>query len=265
MTREHHRLLKQFAVDRLRVKVYPNRRDLGVAAARAVARRMRFLLKRQMNVRIVFASAPSQNEFLHELGVARGLDWARVTAFHMDEYIGLDPSAPQSFSRFLKDRLYDRVNPGVVHSLNGLASDLQAECKRYARLLNQAPIDIVCAGIGENGHLAFNDPPYADFQDRATVKSLPLALRSRKQQVHDGCFASLDAVPTRAMTLTIPALMAANRVYCIVPGPTKAEAVRATLSGPVVEDCPASVLRHHRAAMLYLDCESSALYLRDSD
>jgi len=220
------KLLQKIKIDQLAVEIYASRGDLGSAAAQAVAERMRILLNQQDQVRMVFAAAPSQNEFLAELGTLPGLDWQRVTALHMDEYVGLGADAPQSFVRFLRDHLFDKVKPGVVHYLNGLATDLEAECQRYSGLINEAPIDIVCAGIGENGHLAFNDPPYADFDDPKTVKVVKLALRSREQQVHDGCFPRLDAVPTRALTLTIPALMAASHIHCIVPGPTKAEAVR---------------------------------------
>lgn len=248
-------------VDQLRVHVYASRQDLGVAAGQAMARQLRAVLARQPRARIVLASAPSQNEFLTELAAQPGIDWERVTAFHMDEYIGLRPEAPQSFARFLKERLYDHVRPGVVHNLNGLAADAPAECRRYAELLQHGPIDIVCAGIGENGHLAFNDPPYADLQDRETVKVVTLALQSREQQVHDGCFPELAAVPKYALTLTIPALMSAQRIYGMVPGPTKAQAVLDTLHGQISAACPATVLRRHGAATLYLDLDSAGLYL----
>lgn len=247
-------------VGRLRVRVYATRAELGAAAGRAVARKMRQLLKEKGAVRMMFAAAPSQNEFLATLREERELDWGRVTAFHMDEYVGLGPDAPQSFVRFLREHLYDAVRPGTVHNLNGLAADPQAECERYAALLRQAPLDIVCAGIGENGHLAFNDPPFADFDDELRVKVVQLAERSREQQVHDGCFTTLDLVPRQALTVTIPALMAARHISVMVPGPTKAQAVHDTLLGPITEDCPASVLRRHPSAVLYVDLASSALW-----
>jgi NAD(P)-dependent dehydrogenase (short-subunit alcohol dehydrogenase family)/6-phosphogluconolactonase/glucosamine-6-phosphate isomerase/deaminase len=246
-------------VERLTLEVYADRRDMGVAAGRTAAAAIKTILARQARCRVVFAAAPSQNEFLAELSVAPGIDWARVTAFHMDEYVGLGPDAPQSFVRFLKEHILDTVKPGQVHFLNGLASDPQAECVRYAALLSEAPIDAVFAGIGENGHLAFNDPPDADFHDTETVKVIQLALRSRQQQVHDGCFERLESVPTRALTLTIPALMAARRIFCMVPGPTKAEAIRDTLSGAVRQECPATILRQHLAAVLYADADSASL------
>ncbi|NLE76851.1 MAG: glucosamine-6-phosphate deaminase, partial [Chloroflexi bacterium] len=150
---------RTFAVEKLQVEVFATRAHLGAAAADDAAAQMRVLIREQGTVRMVFAAAPSQNEFLAELGRLPGIDWGRVVAFHMDEYVGLGPDAPQSFARFLREHLFQRVRPGQVHYLNGLAPDPQAECSRYAALLAQAPIDIVCAGIGENGHLAFNDPP----------------------------------------------------------------------------------------------------------
>ncbi len=252
--------LETLKVDRLRVEIHANRRSLGIAAAWAVAGRLRALLREKDRVCIVFASAPSQNEFLAELGALPDLDWQRVTAFHMDEYAGLAPDAPQSFVRFLREHLLDRVRPGRFHHLNGLARDLEAECQRYADLLHEAPIDIVCAGIGENGHLAFNDPPDADFHDPRAVKVVQLALRSREQQVHDGCFPELSAVPERALSLTIPALMAGAHIYAMVPGPTKAEAVRDTLLGPISEACPATIMRRHGSATLYADRDAAALF-----
>jgi glucosamine-6-phosphate deaminase len=246
-------------IERLTLKVYANRGDLGVAAGRAAAAAIRATLARQPRCRVVFAAAPSQNEFLAELCAAPAIDWERVTAFHMDEYVGLGADAPQSFVRFLREHILDAVKPGQVHLLNGLASDPPAECARYTALFREAPIDVVCAGIGENGHLAFNDPPDSDFHDTETVKLIGLALRSRQQQVHDGCFSSVEAVPTQALTLTIPALLSGRRIFCMVPGATKAEAVRDTLSGPIRQDCPATILRQHPAAVLYADLDSASL------
>ena len=250
---------RAFQVDQLNVEIHPSREAMGLAAARAVARAMKGVLQVQERVSLIFASAPSQEEFLAALAVQPGLDWRRVVAFHMDEYIGLPPDAPQNFWRFLRERLFDRVEPGRVYYLDGNTPDLDAEIARYSALLEQFPPDITCAGIGENGHLAFNDPPVADFEDRVLVKLVRLAERSRQQQVKEGCFPSLAKVPERAVTLTIPALFAAAYFSCVVPFRSKAEAVQRMLVGPISTGCPASILRRHANAVLHLDRQSAAL------
>lgn len=254
-----YQALRTMQVDLLRVEIYANRQEMGGAAGTAVAERMRERIAKQGRVVVVFAAAPSQNEFLATLASAENLDWSKVIAFHMDEYLGLPADAPQGFGNFLRRHLFDLVHPGTVHFLNGQAANPEAECARYAALLRQHPVDIVCAGIGENGHLAFNDPPVADFDDPLDVKIVQLDETCRLQQVHDGCFPSLDSVPTHALTLTIPALMRASWIYTMVPGPTKAQAVKATLTGPIGTHCPATALRRHPNASLYLDEESAAL------
>ena len=251
--------LKQMTVDQLKVKIYEDRAAMGAAAAQAVAQRMRQVLAEKEQAVIVFAAAPSQNEFLATLRHIEGLEWRRVVAMHMDEYIGLPADAPQAFGNFLRERLFDIVEPRTVHYIDGNAVDPETECQRYAGLLKHNPVDIVCAGIGENGHLAFNDPPVADFDDPGLVKVVELDLRCRQQQVHDGCFAQLAEVPTHALTLTIPALMMARWIYCIVPGPTKTEAVKKTWQGPVSTACPATILRRHANAVLFLDQAAAAL------
>jgi glucosamine-6-phosphate deaminase len=205
-----------------------------------------------------FASPPSQNEFLYELREIPGIDWKRVTAFHLDEYVGLPNTAPQNFGQFLRVRLFEKVRPGTVHYLDGTAEDLGAECVRYGSLLENHPFDIACIGIGENGHIAFNDPPVADFNDPQLVKVVDLDLMSRQQQVHDGCFKDLESVPKKALTLTIPAIFSARFVYCMVPAPSKAEAVKKTLEGPIGIACPATILRRHENATLFLDKDSAA-------
>ena len=242
-----------FEVERLRVHVYPDRLTMGRAAALFVAERMRSLARSRGEVRMVFAAAPSQDAFLRTLVGLADLPWPRVVAFHMDEYVGLPPGAPQHFGRWLRERLFDRVPLKEVHYLDPAPADVQAECARYARLVGAAPIDVACLGIGENGHLAFNDPPVADFDDPHTVKVVALDEACRRQQVHDGAFADLDAVPTHALTLTIPALMAAACCSVVVPGTAKADAVAAALWGPVTTACPAAILRRHPDATLHLD------------
>ncbi len=242
----------------LTVKTYATRMDLGQAAGLEAAAQLRRLLALQGRVNIVFAAAPSQNEFLDTLAAVEGIEWERVTAMHMDEYVGLSPDAPQRFGNYLKERIFDKVKPGGIHYLDGNATDIHAECERYSNLLRDNPVDIVFAGIGENGHLAFNDPGVADFLDSALVKVVTLDEVCRRQQVNDGCFGQLSEVPTQALTLTVPSLMAARWIYAIVPGPTKAEAVRGTLGGEITPDVPATILRIHPRAVLYIDQDSAA-------
>lgn len=232
---------------------------MGSASAEAVAQQIRDRILSSGHANVVFAAAPSQNEFLAALAAEEGIDWAKVVAFHMDEYVGLPADAPQGFGNFLRERLFDSVKPGSVYYLNGQAEDPLAECERYAALLEENPVDIVCAGIGENGHLAFNDPPAFDTDDVPAVRVVELDLASRVQQVHDGCFSDLTEVPGHALTLSVPALVAARWVFTMVPGPTKAEAVKATLQGEIGPHCPATALRRHAAAVLYLDREAASL------
>lgn len=246
-------------VDRLQVRVYEDRPSMGAAAAQVVAKWMRATILEKGVVNMIFAAAPSQNEFLSTLASMDDLDWSKVVAMHMDEYVGLPSDAPQGFGNFLSEHLWDRVKPGIVHKLDISTTVPEQECRRYSAILKANPADIVCAGIGENGHMAFNDPHVADFQDPLIVKVVDLDEQCRQQQVHDGCFASLDQVPTHAMTVTMSALMAAPRICCVVPGPTKAEAVKATLVGPIDEVCPATVMRRHPEAILFVDRQAAAL------
>ena len=248
--------MRQFTVDRLQVRVYPDRESMGASVAADVAFTLKSLLDRQAQARVVFAAAPSQNEFLAALSRQPGIDWKRVVAFHMDEYVGLEPGSPQLFREYLRTHLFDCVQPGAVH-LIGLSGDAHEEASRYARLIEEAPIDVVCLGIGENGHIAFNDPAVADFNDPLTAKVVELDEECRLQQVHDGCFATLEEVPRFAITLTIPALMSGRSLFCTVPGPTKRKAVARALRGPITPECPASILRTHPDCTLYLDAASA--------
>ncbi len=241
--------------DKLNISVYRNRHEIGAAAAEAVAACMRELLSKQQQVRMVFAAAPSQNEFLQAIKVEPLLDWSRVSVFHMDEYIGLPADAPQLFGRFLKESIWDEVNPGEVHLIDGL-NDPIAESKRYGQMIAQAPIDIICLGIGENGHIAFNDPPVANFHDTEVMKLVMLDEACRQQQVNDGCFPSIADVPKYALTLTIPTMMSGVRLFCIVPGITKQAAVREMLTAPISTVCPATILRSHLDCIVYLDQDS---------
>ena len=177
----------------------------------------------------------------------------------MDEYIGLSADAPQGFGNFLKNAIFGRAPFKSVNYINISAPDAEKECERYAALLAANPTDIVVMGIGENGHIAFHDPPVADFADKKMVKPVQLDEVCRNQQVNDGCFATLNDVPKTAITLTVPTLFAGDYLFCIVPAKTKANAVRATIEGEIGEHCPATILRRHASAILYLDGDSSAL------
>ncbi|GAA4399737.1 glucosamine-6-phosphate deaminase [Nibrella viscosa] len=251
-----NQLLKTETVDSLRVQVYQTRQAMGAAAGRDVAAKILVLLAQQDIVRMIFAAAPSQNELLDYLVSAPGIDWSRIDVFHMDEYVGLPENAPQRFALFLRHKLFDRVAPRNVYLIDGSASDADAACEAYTKLLQQAPIDIVCLGIGENGHIAFNDPPVADFNDSNVIKRVALDAMCRQQQVNDGCFPAFDAVPKEALTLTIPTLMAGHHLFCVVPGKTKTEAVYQVLNGPITTACPASILRTHPVCTLYVDTDS---------
>lgn len=241
--------------DNLKYHVFNNRDDMGKYASNQVVQEIIRLLKKKDEIRMIFAAAPSQNEFLSYLVSDKRIDWSRVVGFHMDEYIGLNPGNPQQFQSFLRKNLFEKVSFKKVHLIQG-HNDLTEECERYGSLIREHPIDIVCLGVGENGHIAFNDPPVADFEDNEIMKVVELDTICRRQQVNDGCFGSFDEVPTHALTLTIPTLLSANRMDCIVPGKTKASAVQTLLQGEITTECPASILRKHENAQLYLDLES---------
>ena len=239
-------------VDKLTVTVYGDRNAMGASAANHTTEFIKNLLQKKDQVRMIFAAAPSQNEFLAQLTQKSEIDWSRVTAFHMDEYVGLPPHHPARFVNYLDEHIFNVVGLGEVHRINPLDTP-EKECSRYGRLVTAESIDIVCLGIGENGHIAFNDPGVADFQDREVVKIVKLDEMCRMQQVHDGCFANLENVPLHAVTLTIPTLLSAKHMVCVVPGPSKREAVSRTLTGPITEDCPASILRTHSDCAMFVD------------
>jgi glucosamine-6-phosphate deaminase len=245
--------------DSLTAQIYPNRQQMGTAAAAMAAQKIIELLNQQPFVNIIFAAAPSQNEFLSALIQNKTIDWRRVNAFHMDEYIGLPVNDVRTFASFLKEKIFSRLPFHTVNYINGNATDIAAECERYGSLLKECPADIVCMGIGENGHIAFNDPPVADFNDPLPIKQVTLDAECRQQQVNDKCFGALDEVPSHAITLTIPSLMAGKYIYCMVPGEKKAKAIYNTLKAEIDEHCPATILRRHANAVLFLDEDSSGL------
>ena len=250
-------MLMQFTKDKLDVRIYATRAEMGEAAATDIAACMQALLAEKETINMVFAAAPSQNDMLASL-LTKDLDWSRVNAFHMDEYIGLSADAPQGFGNFLDNCLFSKVPFKAVYRIDCSATDAAAECARYTALLKSFPTDLVCLGIGENGHIAFNDPGFAFFDDPEVVKVVRLDEVCRMQQVHDGCFASIDEVPTHALTLTVPTLANAPHLVCTVPAPTKRTAVRLTVLGPVTEDVPATVMRGHADCVMFCDKDSGA-------
>lgn len=255
-------ILNVSEVGKLKVKVYDSRAALGEEAAKEAGAKIKELLSTKKEINMIFAAAPSQNEFLASLSSDNSIDWSRINAFHMDEYIGLDSEAPQAFGKFLRDRLFGKLPFKTVNYIDGCAEDIKSECARYTELLRKNPPDIVCMGIGENGHIAFNDPHVAFFNDPQMVKVVELDEKCKRQQVNDGCFSSMEKVPAIALTLTIPALLAGSYIFCMVPGRTKTEAVYNTVKGAITEACPASILRTHEKAVLYVDAESGAMLLK---
>lgn len=248
-----------FLKDNLTVKIYETRDEMGKCAAADIAECMRKLLSVKEEINMIFAAAPSQNDMLWHLCNEKDIDWNRVNAFHMDEYIGLSKDAPQGFGNFLREHIFSKKNFKSINYIKSDAADAEDECERYSALLKRYTTDIVCMGIGENGHIAFNDPHVAFFDDEKVVKAVTLDDICRRQQVNDGCFARIEDVPKQALTLTIPTLTKAKYLFCVVPAATKAQAVKNTIEGVVSEKCPASILRRHENAILYCDSDSAQL------
>ncbi len=241
------------------LRVYGTRSEMGKAAAAEAGIVMRRMLSEKDEISCIFAAAPSQNEFLASLIEEDGIDWTRVNAYHMDEYVGLGLEDEPAFSHFLTEAIFSKVPFKSINLINGKAESAEAEAERYSGLLNAIDVDITFMGIGENGHIAFNDPAFADFNDSKTVKIVELDDVCRMQQVHDGCFPSFDDVPKKAMTVTIPKLVSARKIFCIVPTEKKAEAVRNALTGPVATSCPASILRTVPGVSMYIDAAAASL------
>jgi glucosamine-6-phosphate deaminase len=244
--------------DQLEVSVYPDNQTLGQAAAEAASAIIREAVAARGTANVILATGNSQLTFLRSMRLLHGFPWNAVNVFHMDEYLNLPPGHSASFPRFLGKHLLDHVEVAAFFPVPGHANDVEAACQGYDLLLKAYPADVCCLGIGENGHLAFNDPPNVDFEDVRWVRVVELAQASRRQQVNEGHFASLDETPTHAITLTVPALLAARNVLAIVPEARKAEAVRRSLREPISEDCPASILRRTAHARLFLDQDSAA-------
>jgi len=253
-------ILKEFNAGNLHVKVYKTRDELGHMAAIDAVSALKNVINKKGECNVIFAAAPSQNEFLNAL-CESDVDWSKVNAFHMDEYIGLDIDAPQSFSNFLKKAIFEKLKFKSVNYINGSTQNISEEINRYSKMLQDHTVDIVFMGIGENGHIAFNDPHAARFDDTVLMRIVELDDKCRNQQVNDGCFSTIDKVPKKALTLTVPALMSAKAIFCMVPATTKAEAVKQTVYGEIRETLPASILRTHKCAVLYTDSDSGQYIL----
>ena len=243
--------------DKLKVRIYEESQEMAFAAAEFVAKHLGAAVKKKGLATLIIGTGMSQMDFLQKL-LEQEIEWNKVTVFHLDEYLGMPESHPASFRKFLKEVVVEKVKPGKTFYLNGDAADTEVEIARYENLLKEHVIDVACIGIGENGHIAFNDPPVADFNDTRLVKIVELDEVCRNQQLGEGWFPSLDEVPAFAISLTIPAIMRCNVISCVVPESRKANAVFHTLNDPITTACPATILRKHPDAVLFLDAQSSS-------
>ena len=246
-------MLKEITKDNLKVKIFENRTKMGECAADEIAECVTKLLSEKEEINMIFAAAPSQNDMLEAL-CKKALPWERINALHMDEYVGLDKNHPQSFGKYLYDHIFGKVNFKSVKYISDYGES-------YAEILKKEHIDIICLGIGENGHIAFNDPGVADFNDTELIKKVKLDDVCRMQQVHDGCFPTFDDVPEYALTLTVPEMFSADYLFCVVPAKTKTEAVWRTVNEEISENCPATIMRRHSAAIMYCDKDCGAKLL----
>ncbi len=247
------------SVERMRVIVHADVAAMARAAADQAAEALRRAVSTRGVAHAMFATGNSQLAFVDVLvGATADVPWSDVVVFHMDEYVGVGPDHPAGFQRWIRERIVERARPRAAYYLDGL-NDPHAESRRYAGLLADHPLDLCCLGVGENGHLAFNDPPVADFADPVDVKVVTLDRGCRTQQVNEGHFPDYDSVPAQAITVTIPALLRAGRVLAVVPESRKAPPVLAALAGPVSTSCPASTLRTHANVTLHLDPASARL------
>jgi glucosamine-6-phosphate deaminase len=235
-------------------KVYKTKEEMGFAAAIEAAKACNEVIKQKGKVVLCFSAAASQLDFIEGLHHV-DIDWSKVIAFHLDEYLGLPADHPANFKSWLKDKVEIPFRPGKMHYINGSAPDIDEECERYKSLIKENPIDIGFVGIGENGHIAFNDPHVADFNDPKLIKVVELDEVCRNQQLNEN-FKSMDEVPVSAISLTIPTIMAFKKIISIVPEKRKAKAVKAALQGPISPTCPASILRTHHDATLFCDVDA---------
>lgn len=254
--------IRTFQVDQLSVEVFSTIGELSTSMAVRVRELLSEAIRQQGSAAAILATGNSQIRFLKELTAMGGVDWSKVTLFHMDEYLGISGNHPASFRRYMREKVESLVKPGAFHYLDGEVLEPLEECDRYTRLLQAQPIDLCCLGVGENGHLAFNDPPVARFDDPHWVKLVKLDDDCKMQQVKEGHFSSLETVPPYALTLTIPALRSARKLLCLAPELRKSKPITAALEGSVATSCPASILRETPHATLLLDLDSASKLTR---
>lgn len=249
--------MKTFQKDKLKIEVYENTEELGKAAAISVAEKLEGAIAEKGFANLILATGASQFQFLEHLQMQE-INWKKINVFHLDEYFGMPVTHPASFRKYLKERILDKVQPEKVYYLEGDATDVEAAVAAYETLLKNHPVDVACIGIGENGHIAFNDPPVADFNDPKLVKVVELDEACRKQQLGEGWFPTFEDVPTHALSLTIPAILSCKHISCVVPDKRKAEAVFNTVNAEISTACPATILRTHANTILYLDKSSAS-------
>lgn len=245
-------------VDNLNIKVFETRKEMGDVAAAEAAKHLRQLGKEKDEINILFAAAPSQDDIYSSLLKEDGVPWEKINAMQLDDYIGVNNDSPQRFANYLKTHIFDHVKIKNAFMINCENPDIEEELLRYNNLIKNFPVDVSFIGIGENGHIAFNDPSVADFKDQNLIKIVELEATSRIQQVNDGCFENIEDVPTKALTVTIPAVLNSKMIFCVVPNITKANAVYNTLYKDVSEQYPSTILRRHKNATLYLDKDSAS-------
>ncbi|HIK06512.1 MAG TPA: glucosamine-6-phosphate deaminase [Trichormus sp. M33_DOE_039] len=250
---------KVLHIDRLSVQIYKSELDMAQEVANIAQQYLQSILQHQEQTAVLLATGNSQLKFLEALINLGGVDWSRVTLFHLDEYLGISADHPASFRYYMRERVEKRVFPRQFHYIDGDTLEPLTECDRYTKLLQAQPIDLCCLGIGENGHLAFNDPSVANFQDPYSIKLVKLDTANRQQQVNTGQFPRLDSVPQYAFTVTLPLICSAQKILCLAPEQRKAKIVQRMLHGSISPDCPASILRQQPQASLFLDVNSASL------
>ena len=250
--------VKSFQAESMKVNVYDNNILMGQAASDFVTEKLAAAIEQNGKANLILATGASQFQFIDAFKKEPAVDWSKITVFHMDEYKDMSDQHPASFRKYLRERILNEVKPAEVYYMKGDAENIDEELNRYENLLKNNPVDVACIGIGENGHIAFNDPPVADFNDPRLVKVVELDDACRRQQMGEGWFKTFEDVPTHALSLTIPAIMNCKAISCVVPDKRKADAIYKTLNNPVDTACPATILRTHPDTAVFLDPNSAS-------